>query len=623
MRVAAIVQARMRSTRMPGKVLREISGRAVLGHVIDRLWKCPSVTDVAVVTSTEAEDDAIAEFCAREGVPVFRGEEEDVLGRYILAVEALDPALLLRVTGDCPVLSEALIESFIAQLVRQGADFLVAEKNIPCIQEGVDVISRVAFDLLVEVARQDPYAREHVTSYLKLHPELARIGTLVIPQEFRLGGVRISVDTPADLRFLQTLEDRLGPLGRIALEDVVALLRREPWLMTINAHIHQKGAGDVNGTVLIRADGGGSLGFGHLMRCLSLAHELRETQGLGVVFLTGLHPMGDAAAAKAAISRDDFPVLEPADLDQGGAGEAQLVAVALARTRAAHLICDIRTGLTRAELEELKLKGLSVTVIDDASPRRLAGDLSVYPLVPAVDELGWAGFGGRVLVGGDWTLLSARVSRAAQTNKTRPKDPAPHILVTLGGSDPMNWTLPVVEACAERAWPLGTVLDVIVGPGVQDRDALVGALSRIGGARAHVDPDNLEDLMAGADLAVAAFGVSAYELAALGVPSIYLFLTEDHRRSASALIGAGAGFAGSGAGALAAARVAKAASLLVRDVEAREAMAGAGRRTIDGQAAARLAAEIKLLVKDRQSVPEQSRLPPEMRLASPQAPAAG
>ena len=216
MKVAGIIQARMRSTRMPGKVLRHLSGREILGHTIDRLRNCPSVTDVALVTSTERDDDALEAFGMREGIPVFRGEEEDVLGRYMLAVEALDPDRVLRVTGDCPLLSESLVESFLHQMSEQNADFMVADPGVACIQEGVDAVSRLAFDLLVDTARHDPFAREHVTSYFKSHPNGVKIGRLEIPPEFQFSGVRISVDTPADIQFLSELETRLGPSWRDA-----------------------------------------------------------------------------------------------------------------------------------------------------------------------------------------------------------------------------------------------------------------------------------------------------------------------------------------------------------------------------------------------------------------------
>ena len=300
-----------------------------------------------------------------------------------------------------------------------------------------------------------------------------------------------------------------------------------------------------------------------------------------------------------------------AELGPEEATEAELIRAALERTRAGHLVCDIRTNLMRSALKQIRDAGVGVTVLDDASPRRLAGDLAVYPLVPAVDDLGWGGYEGRVLAGGEWTLLSRKVSSAAASTPNSGKGADHRILVTMGGSDPMNWTLPIVQACAVRTWPLGTTVDVVVGPGFANKDGVAEALSEIGGVELHLDPPNLQELMVRSSLAIASFGVSAYELAALGIPSVYVFVSEDHRRSASSLVSAGAGFAAGAPGAISPERVAKSAALLVQDESACQVMSEAGKNAIDAKAAERLAAEIKTLMKHHQEAPQVPVQPDE------------
>ena len=469
MKVAAIIQARMRSTRLPGKVLREVSGRALIGHTIDRLRACKSVTDIAIVTSVHSADDALADFAKGEGIPVFRGDEADVLGRYGLAVAALRPDVILRVTGDCPLLSPDMIESYIRQLTEQGADFMMTPPGAHCIQEGVDAISARAFDILLGEARNDPIAREHVTSYFKHHPDKVAVGTLRVDERLLYKGARISVDTPADLRFLAALEDRLGPLSQIRLEDVGPLLKKEPWLLAINAHVHQKAVTHKGGTVLIRADGGAGLGFGHLKRCLSLAHALREHEGLGVVFQTGFHPLSDEMASVELISADDFPVLRAQD----GENEEAALRGALERTKAGAAVFDIRTDLSRKALERVRAEGVHVTVIDDASDRRLAADVAIYPPVPDLEGLGWGGFSGDLIWGPQWALLSPAVVTAARAKRTEPEAT---LLITMGGSDPYGLTGSIAEACASVLVPIGFSISVLIGPGVKNKSALAEQL---------------------------------------------------------------------------------------------------------------------------------------------------
>ncbi|MEZ4483752.1 MAG: NTP transferase domain-containing protein [Syntrophotaleaceae bacterium] len=170
-RVAAIIQARMGSTRLPGKVLLPLAGRPVLWHIIHRLRQCRTLDRIAVTTSDRPDDDVLVAWCETEGVPVFRGPEDNVLQRFAIAAESLDPEVILRVTGDAPLIDPTVIDLLVNTLLREDADYCVGDSAHPTIHEGFSPFQRRALSRLLTDASRDPVAVEHVTAYLACHPE--------------------------------------------------------------------------------------------------------------------------------------------------------------------------------------------------------------------------------------------------------------------------------------------------------------------------------------------------------------------------------------------------------------------------------------------------------------------
>lgn len=585
MQVAAIIQARMKSTRLPGKVLMRLGAYSVLGHIIKRLRRAETIGVIAITTSTEPEDDAIATFGAEVGVPVFRGPEDDVLMRFAIAARALSPDIIVRVTGDSPLIDPECVDFLVREMQRTGADFLKTEDGFKCIQEGVDPFSKRALDVLLAEASTDPVAREHVTGWLKLHDDRIKVARIAIDPAFEFSGARLSIDTPADLEFFAALARR-ADLETVSLKQVAALLKREPWLLAINAHVHQKAATQSAATVLVRADGGGRLGFGHLTRALAIAEALRDREGVGVLALTGAHADGNAREARDFFEARKIPV----QMKRPSEREIDFIFAAARRSKASALVLDVRTALSISVLESLRASGLKIIAVDDASPRRLAADIAVYPPVPQAGKLGWKGFRGELLIGREWVLLSSALVKRSQ----RPNAPSDRLLITMGGSDPLALTEKIAVACAAR---IAAPIDVVLGPSVADAENIavrLGANSTIHVHRAPADP---AALYAGARLAVASFGVTAYELACLGVPALYVALTDDHARSVQGSEALGFGKFGAMAENLNAHVLAGDASKLWNDHMQLAAMSAAGRESVDGMGAERLARRIATLIR--------------------------
>ncbi len=584
-RAVAVIQARMGSTRLPGKVLLPLAGQPVLWHIVQRLRRCRSLDAIVIATSDQPGDDALVPFAAALGIPLVRGPEEDVLERFRLAATAQDAGIVLRVTGDAPLVDPELIDAMIALLRRSGADYCTGEPGVAAIHEGFAPFTRAALERLKNEAGTDPVAREHVDSYIKLHPEAFRICYVPIPEAHRIEGARVSVDTPADLAFLEALYRETGASpGEIDVAAVVALLRRHPEWMAINAHVRQKTTTETSFRLTIRCDGYPEIGLGHVVRCLALARRLRDVHGVGVRFA-----MRDLEPGPSLVREAGFPN----DLWDGRIDEGAWLDDLLDKRRIDALLLDVRTDLELQRVASWRRDGLLVAVLDDPSERRLAADLAFYPPVPQLREMDWTGFQGELCVGWDWLPLRP----GFDCKLPEPHNIEPQVVVTMGGSDPAALSLRVLRALEGIDGPLRVRL--ILGRGFAHRAALEALRPTL-----RLPLEILEDVndmpgaLTDADLAVAAFGVTAYELAALGVPAILLGLSADHARSAEALHQAGMAWSLGEHTAVNEADLTAAMQRLLAEPAARSAMRAAC-TLVDGLGAQRIAARLAMALADR------------------------
>lgn len=241
-RTVVLVQARVGSTRLPGKVLAEICGRTMLERVVLRAQQAARPDEVAVATTTKTEDDAVVNEAARLGVRATRGDAEDVLDRFARAAEELSADVVVRVTADCPFLDPGVLDSVVSAFAQSDppADLAsnVIERTYP---RGLDV--EVVLASALQIADREarlPHQRSHVTPYLYERPERFRLVSVRGDGDF--AGERWTVDTSEDLQFARELCSRLPDPDRSSWSDALAVLDSEPQLRAINAGIHQKTA---------------------------------------------------------------------------------------------------------------------------------------------------------------------------------------------------------------------------------------------------------------------------------------------------------------------------------------------------------------------------------------------
>ena len=240
MKTVAIVQARMGSTRLPGKVLADVGGRSMLARVVRRTRRSRRLDQVVVATSNGAGDDSIAAECAGLGVDVFRGSEDDVLDRYHRAAAAAAAEVVMRVTADCPLIDPAVIDAAIAAFSAAGVDYAstTADRHLP---RGLDVevFTSEALDRAWHEAHQ-PYERAHVTPYLYEHPDRFTLLAVAIPAPPGATDHRWTVDTAEDLELVRALYRRFGHDDAFGWRDALAVVEAEPHLAQINRRVRQK-----------------------------------------------------------------------------------------------------------------------------------------------------------------------------------------------------------------------------------------------------------------------------------------------------------------------------------------------------------------------------------------------
>ena len=240
-RVGVVSQARMTSTRLPGKVLEVAGGRSMLDHHLDRL--AAADLPVYLATTTNAADDPLVELAGRRGVPVWRGSELDVLDRFAGCVREHDLDVVVRVTSDCPLIDGRLVASGVERFLAADDPWLYLSNGIErTYPRGLDfeVFSARALLDAAEHATE-PAQREHVTPYLYADGS-GRVTLAHVTREPDASRYRITLDTPDDLRLIRLLIEE-HDAARLDADGLVALLDRHPELVAINAEVEQKKLG--------------------------------------------------------------------------------------------------------------------------------------------------------------------------------------------------------------------------------------------------------------------------------------------------------------------------------------------------------------------------------------------
>ena len=240
-KIAAIVQARMTSTRLPGKVLMEIVGKPMLWHVVNRLKFSKKLDNIILAIPNTKENDILEKFAKNNKIKYFRGSEEDVLSRYYEAAKKFDIDVVVRITSDCPLIDPEIVDVVIERHLKSNADYTanILKRTFP---KGLDT-EVFSFEVLEKAYQKakEMYQREHVTPYIYENSSIFKLQNIEADDKLRQPELRLTVDTKKDLKLVREIYRHLyKPEEIFYIEEIVDLFKEHPELLKINQNVHQK-----------------------------------------------------------------------------------------------------------------------------------------------------------------------------------------------------------------------------------------------------------------------------------------------------------------------------------------------------------------------------------------------
>jgi len=239
LKVIAIVQARMGSTRLPGKVLKKIKDKFVLDYVIDRLRMCKNLDDIILATTTNKRDDKLEQYAIDKEIKYYRGNEEDVLSRYYYAAREFNVDVIVRITSDCPLIDPKIVDEVIKKHIETKADYTsnIIKRTFP---RGLDVevfnynVLKNAFN-----NAKKKYQREHVTPYIGEKSDKFKLQNIEAKGKLRRPDIRITLDTEEDLKLISKIINLFNTIN-FKTKDIIDFLDKNPDLLKINENVKQK-----------------------------------------------------------------------------------------------------------------------------------------------------------------------------------------------------------------------------------------------------------------------------------------------------------------------------------------------------------------------------------------------
>lgn len=242
MKIIATIEARMTSSRLPGKVLMPVLEKPMLFYLVDRLRHVPSLDGIVLATTTNETDDVLETFAMNQGIYCFRGSEEDVMTRVIGAGESVNADVIVEITGDCPIIDPEIVEQTIRVFKNNQADY-VSNAHVRSYPDGMDTqVFRLETLKKSAAMTSDPLDHEHVTLHIRNHPELFSHLHLVAPPELHWPELGLTLDEPADFELLKLIIEHFAEREKpFSCLDTVRLLRANPQWSHVNAHVQRKG----------------------------------------------------------------------------------------------------------------------------------------------------------------------------------------------------------------------------------------------------------------------------------------------------------------------------------------------------------------------------------------------
>lgn len=524
-KVVAVLQARMGSTRLPGKMLLELAGSPLIDYPIGRLVNALSpkgfLDEIVMATSNLSANDVLVKHVNKTWpqVTIIRGEEEDVLSRFVHAISETGASSVVRATGDCPLLNLDAMKKMITALHESAADIVNYKPGYEYVDKGIEVFRADSLLSVGNDSRLTEYDREHVTSAFYKYSSDYNVRYIDSEDYLKRGDIRLTIDTPEDFEFFQACCNATNfNLHTITLAEIIQTLEKNPHLQSINQFSGRKSTRHDRYRLGFRCDGGLNIGLGHIVGSIRLAKLLAKEKGIGAEFILRNDPASlslirEAGFAYEIIETDIHP---EDDIDF-------LLQKSIASDWSGIVVNFCKDDLDRysSYFHKIKKDNIPLIFMDNPVPSSYhLGDLLLNAL-PHPDYEGYQPDKHPACFDG----LDYFISQSEDTvDRIISKLPL-RILITMGGADPLNTTSTVLKAL-ELVKYQGYV-DVILGMACPHESSIRKQLqdSTLKGA-VEVNVSDLPERMQKADLGFSALGLTTYEMACSKLPSCIITANE-------------------------------------------------------------------------------------------------
>lgn len=521
-----IVQARMGSKRLPGKMLRTLQGSPLLDHVLNRLLAYKkeekACLGIVLATSNIPENEPLSRHVKVHfpAVDLIEGPEEDVLERFLMALRQFPEAKnVVRVTGDCPFLNMEALDGMLRSHQTKNASITNYEPGHEYVDKGIEVASRDALERIASNPRVTPSDREHVTSFLYHNAGDFRVNYIQSNPVLRRADIHIAVDTEKDLFFLEALTKEIGkPVREISVYDLITHLDGHPQLLNINLGSAGKSSRHEPIQIVFRCDGGLDLGMGHIHGSLRLAKLLSRELAAGIEFVVKDNP-----AVISLLSKNGFSVeVLPPDISP----EEDIAHLMRKRERsewAALVINFSREQLIAYDkcFDQLMERSGRLIFQDNPLPSSKSADLVINALPYPGSQISYDP-PSIILDGLAYFLVSEDLYEKRRVfREEKRKGSAERILVSLGGSDALNITQRVLEALAHMQY--GGFVDIVLGHANESKESIEAWWQDSGlNGSVNCGVDDMPERMLEAGLGISGVGLTAYEMLYAGLPHVLL-----------------------------------------------------------------------------------------------------
>jgi len=499
MRVVAIIQARMGSTRLPGKILEKIGDKPLLEILVNKLKNSQFIDDIVIATTNNQNDDVVEKFSQNLNINYYRGSEKDVLGRYVEAAEKFNADVVVRVTGDNPLTDIELVDKLIYAHFKNNSEYTY------CLDTPLGISAEIVnSNILKEISLKADldFDREHVTPYIRSHPENYKI--LNFTSNLKNQYIRLTVDTKEDLDLIKIIHQNLGDFENLNVKDIINFLKLNPEISQINSDIKQNPDNTIKTiNIAFLTEGSSKMGMGHVYRSLTFAKELMVNLGVKAYFLT----KSNENVIKI-IEEENFSVFKLEDDDE--------IEDILKKLDINLTIID-NLNFKESILSMIKdTMDTKVVMVDNLTPKNDKYADVVLSLVRSNFENKNCynkNINTKYFCGPKYLILRDEFDSFKKKKDLKPR--IEDILLIFGGSDPSNHTSTVLKKLSNNVR-----VNIVLGPEFKHFDDLDNVKKKIQNKNViiHKEPKNVAELMYNTDLVITSPGLSMFEAVYVGTP---------------------------------------------------------------------------------------------------------